>query len=161
MNANVTAPQRTVLVTGGGRGIGAATAWLCAQHGWAVAVNYTHGTAAAQAMVARIRGEGGTALALQADVADEAQVVAMFETIDHELPPLGALVNNAGVIDLQGRVRPVHCVFAVARPKRVYARQRRVVERSRMRGSLATRRIPDFASLIRATRPLQRRLSEC
>jgi NAD(P)-dependent dehydrogenase (short-subunit alcohol dehydrogenase family) len=95
---------RTVLVTGGGRGIGAATSWLAAQRGWAVAVNYTHGTAAAQGMVARIRDAGGTALAVQADVADEAQVLAMFATIDAELPPLGALVNNAGVVDLQTRI---------------------------------------------------------
>ncbi|CAM5789592.1 SDR family oxidoreductase [Rhizobacter sp. Root404] len=95
---------RTVLVTGGGRGIGAATSWLAAQRGWAVAVNYTHGTAAAQGMVARIRDAGGTALAVQADVADEAQVLAMFAAIDAELPPLGALVNNAGVVDLQTRI---------------------------------------------------------
>ena len=97
-------PRRTVLVTGGSRGIGAATAWLCAQRGWAVAVNYTRGTAAAQSMVARIRGAGGTALAVQADVADEAQVVAMFAIVDKELPPLGGLVNNAGVVDVQARV---------------------------------------------------------
>jgi NAD(P)-dependent dehydrogenase (short-subunit alcohol dehydrogenase family) len=95
---------RTVLVTGGGRGIGAATSWLAAQRGWAVAVNYTHGTAAAQGMVARIRDAGGTALAVQADVADEAQVLAMFAAIDAELPPLGALINNAGVVDLQTRI---------------------------------------------------------
>jgi len=97
-------PPRTVLVTGGGRGIGAATSWLAAQRGWAVAVNYTHGTAAAQGLAARIRDAGGTALAVQADVADEAQVLAMFATLDAELPPLGALVNNAGVVDLGTRV---------------------------------------------------------
>ena len=72
MTISSTATQRTVLVTGGGRGIGAATSWLAAQRGWAVAVNYTHGTAAAQGMVARIRDAGGTALAVQADVSDEA-----------------------------------------------------------------------------------------
>ena len=110
-------PQRTVLVTGGGRGIGAATSWLAAQRGWAVAVNYTHGTAAAQGMVARIRDAGGTAMAVQADVADEAQVLAMFETIDAELPPLGALVNNAGVVDVQTRVD----VITVARLQRMFA----------------------------------------
>jgi NAD(P)-dependent dehydrogenase (short-subunit alcohol dehydrogenase family) len=97
-------PSRTVLVTGGGRGIGAATSWLAAQQGWAVAVNYTRGTAAAQGLVARIRDAGGRAIAVQADVADEAQVLAMFASIDAELPPLGALVNNAGVIDLASRV---------------------------------------------------------
>ena len=101
---NKQSTQQTVLVTGGSRGIGAATAWLCAQRGWAVAVNYANDAAAAQAVVARIRASGGTALAVQADVADEAQVLAMFATIDRELPPLGALVNNAGVVDVQARV---------------------------------------------------------
>jgi NAD(P)-dependent dehydrogenase (short-subunit alcohol dehydrogenase family) len=109
--------QRTVIVTGGGRGIGAATSWLAAQHGWAVAVNYTHGTAAAQDMVARILEAGGTALALQADVADEAQVLAMFEAVDAQLPPLGALVNNAGVVDVQARVD----VMSVSRLQRMFA----------------------------------------
>ena len=108
---------RTVLVTGGGRGIGAATSWLAAQQGWAVAVNYTHGKAAAQSMVARIRDAGGTALALQADVADEAQVLAMFATIDAELPPLVALVNNAGVVDVQSRVD----AMTVERLQRMFA----------------------------------------
>ena len=97
-------PTRTVLVTGGGRGIGGATSWLAAQQGWAVAVNYTRGSAAATEMVARIRGAGGCAMAVHADVSDEAQVLAMFKTIDAELPPLQALVNNAGVVDEQSRV---------------------------------------------------------
>ena len=101
---NKQSTQQTVLVTGGSRGIGAATAWLCAQRGWAVAVNYANDAAAAQAVVARIRASGGTALAVRADVADEAQVLAMFATLDRELPPLGALVNNAGVVDVQARV---------------------------------------------------------
>jgi len=95
---------RTVLISGGSRGIGAAAAWLCAQQGWAVAVNYANDAKAAHSVVERIRSAGGTALALQADVADEAQVLAMFETLDRELPPLGALVNNAGVVDLPSRV---------------------------------------------------------
>ena len=95
---------RTVLVTGGSRGIGAAAAWLCAQRGWAVAVNYTRDAAAAQAVVARIGAAGGTALAVQADVADEAQVLAMFDTVDRELPPLFGVVNNAGVVDVASRV---------------------------------------------------------
>jgi NAD(P)-dependent dehydrogenase (short-subunit alcohol dehydrogenase family) len=96
--------QRTVLVTGGSRGIGAAAAVLCAERGWAVAVNYTNDATAAQAVVARIRAAGGTALAVQADVSDEAQVLAMFATVERELPPLGALVNNAGVVDVPARV---------------------------------------------------------
>jgi NAD(P)-dependent dehydrogenase (short-subunit alcohol dehydrogenase family) len=117
MKSASTPAARSVLITGGGRGIGAATAWLCAQRGWAVAVNYTHGTAAAQAMVARIRGEGGTAMAMQADVADEAQVLAMFATIDRDLPPLRALVNNAGVVDVQARIDEM----SVQRLQRMFA----------------------------------------
>ena len=118
MNATSTpSSPRTVLVTGGGRGIGAATAWLCAQGGWAVAVNYTNGTAAAQGMVARIRAIGGTALAVQADVADEAQVLAMYATLDRDMPPLGALVNNAGVVDVPARVE----AMSVERLQRMFA----------------------------------------
>ena len=95
---------RTVLVTGGSRGIGAAVAWHCAQQGWAVAVNYASDRGAAERVVERILASGGNALALQADVSDEAQVLRVFETIDREMPPLQALVNNAGVIDQPGRV---------------------------------------------------------
>ena len=95
---------RTVLVTGGGRGIGAAAAWLCAQAGWAVAVNYTKDASAAQRVVDRIHAAGGRALAVHADVADEAQVLAMYTRIDADLPPLGGLVNNAGVVDVAARV---------------------------------------------------------
>ena len=96
--------DRTVLVTGASRGIGAATARLCAREGWSVAVNYTRDAAAAQSVVQAIQAAGGRALAVQADVADEAQVLAMFARIDAELPRLVGLVNNAGVIDLGARV---------------------------------------------------------
>jgi NAD(P)-dependent dehydrogenase (short-subunit alcohol dehydrogenase family) len=112
-----TSPKRSVLVTGGGRGIGAATSLLCAQHGWAVAVNYASGEAAAAAIVAQIRAAGGTALAVQADVSDEAQVLAMFASVDRELPPLGALVNNAGVVDVPARVD----VMSLPRWQRMFA----------------------------------------
>ena len=108
---------RSVLVTGGGRGIGAATALRCAQAGWAVAVNYSRDAAAAQAVVTRIRSEGGTAFAVQADVADEAQVLAMFACLDAELPPLGGLVNNAGVVDVGARVD----AMSLARWQRMFA----------------------------------------
>ena len=95
--------DRTVLVTGASRGIGAATAWLCAEQGHAIALNYARDAAAADALAERIRAAGGRALALQADVSDEVQVTAMFARIDAELPPLGGLVNNAGVVDLASR----------------------------------------------------------
>ena len=97
-------PTRTVLVTGGSRGIGAAAALRAAERGWAVAVNYTSDATAAQAVVARIRDAGGMALAIQADVSIEAAVVELYARVDRELPPLNALVNNAGVVDLPGRV---------------------------------------------------------
>jgi NAD(P)-dependent dehydrogenase (short-subunit alcohol dehydrogenase family) len=109
--------QRTVLVTGGGRGIGAATARVAAHRGWAVAVNYMHDAAAAQSVVAAIRADGGRALALQADVSVEAQVLAMYAEIDRGLPPLGALVNNAGVVDLPTRVDAI----SVDRLQRMFA----------------------------------------
>jgi NAD(P)-dependent dehydrogenase (short-subunit alcohol dehydrogenase family) len=98
------ATPRSVLVTGGGRGIGAATSLLCAARGWAVAVNYARDAAAAEAIVATIRQRGGQALALHADIADDAQVTAMFAELDRQLPPLAGLVNNAGVVDHAARV---------------------------------------------------------
>ncbi len=97
-------PARTVLVTGGSRGIGAATSLLCAARGWAVGVNYTSDGAAAERVVAAIVAQGGLAIALQADVADEAAVRAMFAAADRALPPLAGLVNNAGVVDAASRV---------------------------------------------------------
>jgi NAD(P)-dependent dehydrogenase (short-subunit alcohol dehydrogenase family) len=94
----------TVLVTGASRGIGAACAIGCAKAGWDVAVNYTRDEAAAQAVAEAVRAAGRRALVVRADVADEAAVLAMFTRIDAELPPLGGLVNNAGVIDAMSRV---------------------------------------------------------
>ena len=96
--------QPVALVTGGSRGIGAATALLAARQGYSVAVNYAANAVAADAIVQAIQAAGGMALALQADVADEAQILAMFARIDQELGPLKALVNNAGVVDMPGRV---------------------------------------------------------
>ena len=96
--------SKLVLVTGGSRGIGAATALLAARQGYAVAVNYSANSLAADEVVHQIRQAGGQAMAVQADVSNEAQVVAMFEKIDAKFGRLSALVNNAGVVDQAARV---------------------------------------------------------
>lgn len=93
-----------LLVTGASRGIGAATAVLAAQQGWAVAVNYASNASAADAVVQHIHSAGGTAIAVQADVGDEAQILRMFADIDRQLGRLSGLVNNAGVVDVAAKV---------------------------------------------------------
>ncbi len=90
-----------LLVTGGRRGIGAATARMAATRGWRVCVNYRHDADAAQALVAQIEAGSGHALALQADVADEAAVQAMFERCTAALGDITGLVNNAGILGRQ------------------------------------------------------------
>jgi len=96
--------SEVLLITGGSRGIGAATALMAARQGHAVAVNYARHSLAADEVVRRIRAEGGSAIAVQADVGDEAQVEAMFRKVDAKLGRLTALVNNAGVVDAAARV---------------------------------------------------------
>ena len=93
-----------LLVTGGSRGIGAATALAAAKAGYAVAVNYQSNSLAADEVVRGIRDSGGQAMALQADVSREDEVMAMFARIDAKWGPLAALVNNAGVVDVSSRV---------------------------------------------------------
>jgi len=95
--------SKIMLVTGGGRGIGAATCRLAAARGYAVAINYARNRDAAQALADAITRGGGRALAMQADVADEREVEAMFRRIDSELGRLDVLVNNAGIVDLAMR----------------------------------------------------------
>ena len=108
--------EKVLLVTGGSRGIGAATCLLAARQGWAVAVNYTANPQAADEVVREIRAIGGRAMALQADVADEGQVLRMFEQVDTHFGPLTGLVNNAGVVDVTARVEDM----SVARWKRMF-----------------------------------------
>lgn len=105
-----------ILVTGASRGIGAATALGAARAGYAVAVNYHANSLAADEVVRQIRAFGGTAMTVQADVAEEAQVVAMFARVDAKLGPLAALVNSAGVVDVASRVDNM----SVTRLKRMF-----------------------------------------
>ncbi|MGG6295525.1 SDR family oxidoreductase [Leptolyngbya sp. AN02str] len=96
--------ENVIVVTGGSRGIGAATARLAAKRGYAVCVNYRQREAAAQQVVADIQAMGGRAIAIAANVASEPDVVALFQQVDEQLGPLTALVNNAGILEQQMRV---------------------------------------------------------
>ncbi len=109
--------DKILIVTGGGRGIGAATAQLAAERGFAVCVNYRANREAADRVVAGIEAAGGTAFALQADVALESDVVRMFETVDTRLGRVTGLVNNAGILERQTRVEHIDA----ARIDRVFA----------------------------------------
>jgi NAD(P)-dependent dehydrogenase (short-subunit alcohol dehydrogenase family) len=99
--------QGVILITGGSRGIGAAAARLAAARGHAVCVNYRQGRAAADALVAEITAAGGRAIAVQADVAVEAEVVRLFERCDADLGRVTGLVNNAGILERQARLEAV------------------------------------------------------
>jgi NAD(P)-dependent dehydrogenase (short-subunit alcohol dehydrogenase family) len=107
----------SLLITGASRGIGAATAVLAAQRGWDVAVNYATDARAAQAVAEQVRALGRRALVVQADVAVEAEVLAMFAAVDREFGALNGLVNNAGVVDSPARVEQM----SVARLTRMFA----------------------------------------
>ncbi len=95
---------KPVLITGGSRGIGAACARIAARRGHPVAVNYVGNRMAAEAVVNEIGDSGGRAMAIQADVAVEADIVRMYEAVDREFGTLGVLVNSAGVLDKQARL---------------------------------------------------------
>jgi NAD(P)-dependent dehydrogenase (short-subunit alcohol dehydrogenase family) len=96
--------SEVMLVTGASRGIGAATARLAAARGFAVAVNYKASRKTAEALVSEIAGAGGRAIAVQGDVAVEADVKRLFETVDGELGTLGVLINNAGILEAAMRL---------------------------------------------------------
>jgi NAD(P)-dependent dehydrogenase (short-subunit alcohol dehydrogenase family) len=96
--------SHVLIVTGGGRGIGAATARLAASRGYSVCVNYLSDQKAGEAVVSAILREGGKAVAVQADISCESQVVSLFEQVDRALGPLTALVNNAATLEPQMRL---------------------------------------------------------
>jgi NAD(P)-dependent dehydrogenase (short-subunit alcohol dehydrogenase family) len=96
--------QRSLLVTGGSRGIGASVRRTAAERGYAVAINYTNNEGAAQALAAEIIEQGGRAITVRADVSIEADVMRMFEAVDREFGNLDAFVNNAGIVDETSQV---------------------------------------------------------
>ncbi|ARJ40652.1 NAD(P)-dependent oxidoreductase [Pantoea alhagi] len=96
--------KHITLITGGDRGIGRATALLLAQKGHTICIGYRSQQAQAEEVVALIRRDGGNAIAVQADIADEEQVIAMFQQVDRELGMLTGLVNNAGILKSQATI---------------------------------------------------------
>jgi NAD(P)-dependent dehydrogenase (short-subunit alcohol dehydrogenase family) len=109
--------DNVVVITGGSRGIGAATARLAAQGGYSVCVNYRRNRDAAEGVVTSIEANGGRAIAVAADIAVEAEVVRLFETTDRTLGSVVGLVNNAGILETQMRVDSMDA----ARLQRVFA----------------------------------------
>jgi len=109
--------QKVMIVTGGGRGIGAATAQIAAARGYAVCISYRSRKEAADAVVDAILLAGGKAIALAADVASEGDVLELFHTVDTELGTVSALVNNAGILERQMRIDEMDA----ARFNRVFA----------------------------------------
>jgi NAD(P)-dependent dehydrogenase (short-subunit alcohol dehydrogenase family) len=109
--------MKSVLITGGSRGIGAATARLAGERGYAVCVNYRSNRDAANSVVRHIQDKGGKAVAVQGDVAIEADILRLFQQVDETFGTLHALVNNAGVVDRQMRLEEMtgdrlHEIFA-------------------------------------------------
>jgi len=108
--------KKVMIVTGGSRGIGAATAKLAASRGYQVCVNFHKNEAAANQVVDYITAAGGAAIAVQADVSDESDVKRLFSSVDEKLGPITALVNNAGILEQQMRVEAINA----ARLKRIF-----------------------------------------
>lgn len=106
-----------MVITGASRGIGAATARLAVEQGYAICVNYLRNQAAAQSVVHAVTQLGGRAIAVAADVACEADVIRLFAAVDEQLGRVTALVNNAGILEQQ---MPVETMDA-ARLNRVFA----------------------------------------
>ncbi len=96
--------DKIIIITGASRGIGAATARLAGSLGYAVCVNYLSNKEAADAVVSAIEKDNGRAIAVQADMAREADILEMFETVDRKLGSLSALVNNTGILETHMRL---------------------------------------------------------
>lgn len=109
--------SEVMIVTGASRGIGAATARLAGERGYAVCVNYRRDADSAAAVVDHIEKAGGKALAVAGDMSSEKDILSLFETTDAKLGPLTVLVNNAGVIDAQSRVED----YTLERLQRMFA----------------------------------------
>jgi NAD(P)-dependent dehydrogenase (short-subunit alcohol dehydrogenase family) len=110
--------NKVLIITGGSRGIGAATALLAAERGYTVCINYQTNQTAADVIVDEIKTKGGNAIAVAADVSLEADVRNLFKVVDEQLGPVSALVNNAGILEKQTRVEAIdaarlHRIFAV------------------------------------------------
>ena len=107
--------QGTLIITGGSRGIGAACARLAAARGYDVAINYSQNEAAANQVVADCNAAGAHAIAVQGDVADENDVMKLFDRADKDLGTITAVINNAGIVAAQGTIE----TFDHARMKRL------------------------------------------
>jgi NAD(P)-dependent dehydrogenase (short-subunit alcohol dehydrogenase family) len=107
---------KILLVTGGARGIGAATSRLAAEHGYFVCINYRQSSAAANQLVHEIEGAGGRAVSICADISSESEIVRMFEQVDN-IGPLDSIVNNAGIVEQQIRLESIDA----ARVQRMFA----------------------------------------
>ena len=162
-------PLPVLIVTGGSRGIGAATARLAAARGYAVVVNFVREATAADTVVDDIRRAGGQAAAVQADVGEERDVIRLFDEAT-ALGPIRGLVNNAGILETQMRVADMDparlhrvlrvnvvgaflCAREAVRRMSTDARRRRRCHRERVLGGLATR----FARRVRGLRGVQGR----
>ncbi len=127
------------IITGSGRGIGAATAKLAAKRGYAVCVNYLKNEERAAAVVAEIHAGGGKAIMVRADTAIEDEVIKLFERVDRELGPVTALVNNAGITGRAGRLdsfdaRAIRNVLEVNVAGAIYCAQQAVKRMSTKNG---------------------------
>jgi NAD(P)-dependent dehydrogenase (short-subunit alcohol dehydrogenase family) len=109
--------SKLIIITGGSRGIGAATALLGSRRGYTVCINYVKNKKAADSVVEQIRQQGGEAFSVAADVSVETDVIRLFETADKKQLPLAALVNNAGILEKQSLVRNMDA----SRLQRVFA----------------------------------------